>query len=91
MLAFRVNLGAGSCVLEPSRPDIDQLATWQDYRLLETTVDLTGRHDTLGGCCSAQSSTVRCPGLGRPFVARFLCRWRENRNAVYLTQRIAIL
>jgi urea carboxylase-associated protein 1 len=27
--------------------------------LLEITADLTGRHDTLGGCCSAQSNTVR--------------------------------
>ena len=27
--------------------------------LLEITADLTGRHDTLGGCCSSQSNTVR--------------------------------
>jgi len=27
--------------------------------LLEITADLTGRHDTLGGACSAQSNTVR--------------------------------
>lgn len=27
--------------------------------LVEITADLTGRHDTLGGCCSAQSNTVR--------------------------------
>ena len=27
--------------------------------LLEITADKTGRHDTLGGCCSSQSNTVR--------------------------------
>ena len=27
--------------------------------LLEITADMTGRHDTLGGACSAQSNTVR--------------------------------
>lgn len=27
--------------------------------MLEITADLTGRHDTLGGACSAQSNTVR--------------------------------
>ena len=27
--------------------------------LLKITADLTGRHDTLGGCCSSQSNTVR--------------------------------
>lgn len=27
--------------------------------LLEITADLCGRHDTLGGCCSSQSNTVR--------------------------------
>ena len=27
--------------------------------MLEITADLTGRHDTIGGACSAQSNTVR--------------------------------
>lgn len=27
--------------------------------MLEITADLCGRHDTLGGCCSSQSNTVR--------------------------------
>jgi len=32
----------------------------ESYRpLLEITADLTGRHDTLGGCCSSQSNMVR--------------------------------
>ncbi|POP32790.1 DUF1989 domain-containing protein [Lactonifactor longoviformis] len=35
------------------------LRTESGKPLLEITGDLTGRHDTLGGACSAQSNTVR--------------------------------
>lgn len=35
------------------------LRTESGKPLLEITADLTGRHDTLGGCCSSQSNTVR--------------------------------
>ena len=35
------------------------LRTESGKALLEITADLTGRHDTLGGACSAQSNTVR--------------------------------
>ena len=35
------------------------LRTESGKPLLEITADLTGRHDTIGGACSAQSNTVR--------------------------------
>lgn len=35
------------------------LRTEAGVPMLEITADLTGRHDTLGGACSAQSNTVR--------------------------------
>lgn len=35
------------------------LRTESGKPLLEITADLCGRHDTLGGCCSSQSNTVR--------------------------------